>query len=233
MRNVLLVGEDIQLLGHLRKIISSYFDTIHTASFYEGAAHMQLCSPFADVVCVDVDSIMGFSIEYFEKLSKDSSKKLLFLTSSTDMDKLQAFLKLPGADYVLKPYHPAEVVVRISKLLNSPSLQVSVPVLSFTEIVPGLVLDEKGSALLVDGQRKQLPRILRAFFEVLAQNRNTIVSHEYLNEKIWGDYYDMGVPREIRAHAKRLRNIMGKYASLLVNVKAQGYMLSVDEPRLQ
>lgn len=234
MRNVLLVGEDIQLLKNLKRMISPYFDVIQLASFYEGEAHTQLCSPFADVVCVDVDSIMGFSFEYFEKLSQNGSKKLLFLTSFSDLEKLQHFLAIPNSDYVLKPYHPSEVIVRLGKLLEQPvpMIQAMMPP-ALTEVVPGLLLDEKGAALLVDGNRKQLPKILRVFFEVLLKNRNTIVSHEYLNEKIWGDYEDMGVHREIRAHAKRLRSLMGRYASLLVNVKAQGYMLSIDEARFQ
>lgn len=230
MKNVLLVGEDVHVLQGLKKSIYSYFDAVHIASFYNGEAHLQLSSSFADVVCVDVDSIMGFSFQYFEKLSKSSGKRILFLTSVTDLDNLQQFVQMPLNDYVLKPYHPSEVIVRMIQLLGKTEDNGSMRENRITkEIVPGLLLDAKGAALVVDGQRKRLPRMLRVFMETLVQNTDTLVTHQYLYEKIWGDYEDMGTHREIRAHAKRLRNMMGRHASMLVNIKAQGYMLVVDD----
>ncbi len=233
MKNILLVGEDTSLLFSLRKLLKPYFDTIKVASFYEGEAHILIHSLFADLVCIDTDSIMGFSFNYFKKVSKKGSKKLLFLVSFRQLEELESIIDIPGADYVLKPYHPSEIIVRMKRLLAEP-VHTLMTVQNHIEIVPGLLFDEVGSALIINGKRKSLSRTLKNMLAILTEHKNRVVSHDHFYEKIWGDYCETETQRDIRAHIRRLRRLLGnEYSDIVINVKAQGYMLKSNTVTLQ
>lgn len=227
MKNITILGEDTAVMHQIQSYISMYVDRVSLCSFGNGSAYHVLSSSFPDILCIDVDSIMGFSPAYFLELSQKSNIMLLFLLTTQDMSMLDTLLSIGNSDYILKPYHPGEIIVRANRLLleKGTSMQLH----THTEIVPNVLFDEMNALLIMEGSSIYLPKTVKMLLSILVEHKDRLVPHQYIYEKIWGDHAGIHTQRDIRAHIRRLRSILGTYGEHIINIKAQGYMLKTTQ----
>jgi DNA-binding response OmpR family regulator len=123
-------------------------------------------------------------------------------------------------DFVLVPYVPAELYVRVrraewrkSEFENGDRLKVG-----------SLVIDLAGHEVSVDGRPVELTHQEFALLRFLAQHRGRVFSREQLLQRVWGvDYY--GGSRTVDIHVRRLRMKLGAAAAPLETVRGAGYKM--------
>jgi len=123
-------------------------------------------------------------------------------------------------DFVLSPYVPAELYLRIRRVewLKSDFR-------AEEHIKMGrLSIDLAAHEVSVDGRQVQLTQQEFALLRFLCQNRGRVFSRSQLLERVWGvDYY--GSSRTVDIHVRRLRMKLGEAVANLETVRGVGYKM--------
>ncbi len=213
--------------GSIRQIIKAYLEL---ADFevveFEGVGgveeslaykHPRLC--ILDVMLGD-----GNGFELAKRIHQhDGSIPFLFLTArESESDRITG-LELGGEDYIVKPFSPKELVLRVQAILRRVEQPhgTSQPSLCWEKDGHSLVLDEKKHEVMVDG----LPVILTALewklLSYLALNAPALIKRERLLGECLGYAHD-GSDRTINTHMKNLRSKLGS-VDWIQTVRSFGY----------
>lgn len=160
---------------------------------------------------------------------------IIMLTASGDeMSRIHGF-ELGADDYVVKPFSPRELVMRVKALLKRSSH------ISDKEVAPAVnsILTFKGLTINLDSRRVicggEEVSLTPKEYELLcylAQRPEKVFSREELLRDVW-NYQFYGDQRTVDTHIKRLREKLGKAseesASMIVTVWGVGYKFEVGE----
>ena len=160
----------------------------------------------------------GFSA--CREIRKNSQVPIIMLSArGEEYDKINGF-ELGIDDYVVKPFSPKELMLRIEAVMK----RISKSKLSENEtiVIEGLVADLTARTVTIDGKRIDMsPKEYDLFFFML-KNRNIALTREKLITEVWGyDFY--GDDRTLDTHIKLLRRSLGDYSKLIVTLRGVGY----------
>ena len=225
-KKILLVDDEPDILEMLISILKEDgYSKIETAA--TAAEAFRLCrshQPQIAVLDVMLPDEDGFSL--FGRIREFSDLPVLFLTSRGEDDDKFKGLGLGADDYMVKPFLPLELTLRISAILRrcykNEAAYVTLDACSidFTraEIIKGqdiIALTAKEHELL----------------SVLSRNAGRIVTIDMLCEALWGDN-PFGYENSLMAHIRRIREKIEANPSRpvsLVTVKGLGYRLITKE----
>lgn len=123
-------------------------------------------------------------------------------------------------DFVLVPYVPAELYMRIrraewrrSEFAGKERIKIG-----------PMCIDLAGHEVTVDGRVVDLTHQEFALLKFLSQNRGRVFSREQLLNRVWGvNYY--GGSRTVDIHVRRLRMKLGPIADPIETVRGVGYKM--------
>ncbi len=123
-------------------------------------------------------------------------------------------------DFVLMPYVPAELYMRIRRVEWNHSEFAQQEHLKMGP----LYIDLAAHEVSIDGRPHQLTHQEFALLSFLCQNRGRVFSRRQLLERVWGvDYY--GSSRTVDIHVRRLRMKLGHSVGNLETVRGVGYKM--------
>ncbi len=184
-----------------------------------------------DILIIDImmPELDGFSA--CREIRKFSDIPIIMLSArGEEYDKINGF-GLGVDDYVVKPFSPKELMMRVSAILkrtqNSPAAA-DTPAQNEIIEIDGLRVDLSARIVYVDGKRTEMsPKEYDLFFYML-KNKNIALSREKLLSEVWGyDYF--GDDRTLDTHIKLLRKSLGPYASLIVTLRGMGYRFDTSK----
>jgi two-component system OmpR family response regulator len=148
---------------------------------------------------------------------------VLMISALSDVDERIAGLRAGGDDYLVKPFAPEEMAMRVEALLRRGSMPETLRRLGCLEI------DVLKREVRVDGLPVRLLNTEFRLLEFLALNVKQVVSRKLIFERVWGYHFDPGA-NLINVHIARLRGKLDRPGrpSLIATVKGEGYRLDVD-----
>ncbi|MBO5219530.1 MAG: response regulator transcription factor [Clostridia bacterium] len=209
----------------IRKLIRKYaeFEGHEVTEAADGMQAVKLCrEQDFDIIIMDImmPELDGFSA--CREIRRTKQTPIIMLSArGEEYDKINGF-ELGIDDYVVKPFSPKELMLRINAVLSR--TRAACPTESRNEIVEidGLRADITARLVYVNGERVDMsPKEYDLFFYML-KNRNIALSREKLITEVWGyDFY--GDDRTLDTHIKLLRKTLGEYARLIVTLRGVGY----------
>ena len=177
-----------------------------------------------DLLMLDVmmPGMSGFELaELLKRDARTAHIPIIFLTAKdTEDDALQGF-GLGADDYVTKPFFVREVVARVKAVLNrsQPRGGQSASMLQHE----GLMLDEAGKRVSIDGEDVALTKTEFELLSLLMKCRGQVLSRQELLDGAWPQ--DVVVTdRTVDVNITRLRKKLGRYALNIVARQGFGYM---------
>ena len=174
-----------------------------------------------DIIIMDVmmPELDGFSA--VKEIRKTCSTPVLMLSArGEEYDRIHGF-ELGVDDYVVKPFSPKELMMRVTAIMNRVRPREAEPkrnVLTFQ----GLSIDLDARIVTVDGARAELSPKEYDLLVYMAQNKNIALTREMLITNVWGyDFY--GDDRTLDTHIKLLRRSLGPYSKFIVTLRGVGY----------
>ncbi|MEI6093478.1 MAG: response regulator transcription factor [bacterium] len=147
---------------------------------------------------------------------KMSSTKIMMLTAKgEEIDKILGF-ELGADDYVVKPFSPRELVLRVKAILRRNETQEKT--LEFKDIK----IDINNHMVQISDKKINLTAMEFKLLVVLMRNKGNVQTRDYLLEEVWDTSSDV-TTRTIDTHIKRLRQKIGKYGENIETVRSVGY----------
>ncbi|HEU4962364.1 MAG TPA: response regulator transcription factor [Bacilli bacterium] len=223
MVTILIVDDD----AHIRELIDHNLkrEGMHTLTAANGEEALALMDKTAvDLVILDVMMPHKNGWELTEDIRHAWDMPLLMLTALGESgDKIKGF-ELGVDDYLVKPFDPQELVMRVKALLRRAKISVS-QVLTFHD----LHIDAKNYLLQKGSLAISLPPKEFDLLFKLASYPGQIFTRSQLIEQIWGLDYQ-GDERTVDVHIKRLRERLAEIGTdtvRLATVRGLGYRLEV------
>ncbi len=139
-------------------------------------------------------------------------------------------------DYLPKPFSPAELVIRIRRVLEraDPGRPATIPVPPPTEPLRhgDLVLDPDRHEVSVAGRRVDLTAVEFRLLAVLLRSGGRVLSRDQLLDAVYGRDGSDVLDRTIDAHVRRLRDKLGDDADrprYVATVRGAGYRAAPTE----
>lgn len=222
MYKILVVDDE----ERIRQIVRKYaeFEGHEVTEACDGMEAVKLCRDKKfDIIIMDImmPELDGFSA--CREIRKTCQTPIIMLSArGEEYDKINGF-SLGIDDYVVKPFSPKELMLRIDAVMKR-TRAASSPAPDAHEVFEtgGLKADITARTVTIDGKRIDMsPKEYDLFFYML-KNRNIALSREKLITEVWGyDFY--GDDRTLDTHIKLLRKSLGDYAGLIVTLRGVGY----------
>jgi len=147
---------------------------------------------------------------------------VLMISALSDVDERIAGLRAGGDDYLVKPFVPEEMAMRVEVLLRRRLQPSEAAILS----VGAIEIDLIRRIVTVAGEPVRLLHMEFRLLEFLARHPGDTISRRIIFEQVWGYYFDPG-PNLINVHIARLRKKLDQPGrpSAIVTVKGEGYRL--------
>lgn len=225
MYNILVVDDEVRIRSIIKKYAEFEGHTVTEAG--DGMEAVRLCrAKEFDIIIMDImmPELDGFSA--CREIRKFSQTPIIMLSArGEEYDKINGF-SLGIDDYVVKPFSPKELMLRIDAVLKRSKPKVSDASDTKKQVVEidggGLRVDFTARIVYIDGKRVDMsPKEYDLLF-YLIKNKNIALSREKLLTEVWG-YDFFGDARTLDTHIKLLRKSLGRYASYIVTLRGVGY----------
>ena len=180
-----------------------------------------------DLVLLDLNLPDIAGTEVCRRLRRDpstSSLPIMMITARTEeIDRVVGF-ELGADDYIVKPFSPREIVLRVQAVLRRAGQRA--PAASGGEkIVLGVLeIDVPQHRVCVEGEEILLTALEFKLLYDLASRLGRVQTREGLLERVWG--YAPGIEtRTVDTHVKRLREKLKAARDHIETVRGVGYRL--------
>ena len=224
MATILVVDDDECIRELVGLFLTKSGLTVVEAADGPGALEAVAASSI-DLVVLDVMIPSPNGWEVCRAIKRHRDIPVLMLTAKADIvDKLKGF-ELGAEDYLVKPFSPPELVVRVKALLKRHKIETSQKV-----SVGGLALDKESYKVTVGGRSQTIPHKEFELLFKLAGSPGRTFSREQLIQSVWGpDFF--GNERTLDVHINRIRSRFPESDCRykITTVRGLGYRMEVGE----
>lgn len=224
-RKILILDDNIEILQMIKESLSiAGFTQLITATSRAEALQVLACES-VDLAILDIMLPDGSGFDVLRDIRQHSAIPVLFLSAISDIEKQYQGFELGADDYIVKPFRPKELELRLLSILRRayPSSEVLLQ-------LQASQIDFERAVVLKDGEEISLTAKEFHILQTLFANKNKIVTLDTLLTHVWGDNY-MGYDNTLMAHIRKIRQKIEKDPSKPVNlitVKGLGYQLRVE-----
>jgi DNA-binding response OmpR family regulator len=203
-----LVEYNLQKAGFKTRIVNSGEDGL-----------VALSKDKFDLIVLDIMLPGADGLEICKKIRNNKklfSIKILMLTAKgEEVDKVLGF-ELGTDDYVVKPFSPRELVLRVKAILRRDESVEAVLVYD------NLKVDVNNHDVFINNKKVSLTTMEFKLLTILLSNKGNVQTRDVLLNKVW-DVSSEVTTRTIDTHIKRLRQKLGKYGRNIETVRNLGY----------
>ncbi|AQX53879.1 response regulator transcription factor [Priestia flexa] len=231
-QRLLLVDDEDRIRRLLKMYLEKEGYTIEEAAdgheAIEKALHINYDLIILDLMMPGIDGI-----EVCKQIREKKTTPIIMLTAKgEEVNRVQGF-EVGTDDYIVKPFSPREVVLRVKALLRRSS---STPVMEPTPSVKNMIvfdhltIDNDAHRVTADDKEVNLTPKEYELLCFLAKTPDKVYDREQLLREVW--HYDFfGDLRTVDTHVKRLREKLNRVspdaAKMIVTVWGVGYKFEV------
>ena len=175
-----------------------------------------------DLIIMDVmmPELDGFSA--IKEIRKEYDIPAIVLSARVEeYDKLHGF-DLGIDDYVVKPFSPKELIMRVNAVLHRYRSNVNVPKETNIWKYNDMVIDLSARIVKINNVRIEMTPKEYNLLVYLINNENKAITREQILSQIWG-YDFFGDDRTLDTHMKLLRKKIGEYGQCIITLRGIGY----------
>ena len=208
MNKILLVDDEIEITEINKRYLEQGGYDIDIANDGKEALEKYKRNKYSLIIT----DIMMPNMDGYDLISEvqylDAEQPFLFITAkTTEPDKIYA-LSMGADDYIVKPFSPRELVLRVRNILR----QIEKNSTDSISMLGDLEINYNSRIARVNG--KQLDLTVKSFelLWLLANNPERVFSKTELYEKIWQDEY-VEDANTLNVHVHSLRRILMKHST--------------------
>lgn len=216
---ILIVEDELELSESIVSYLKSEGHLCEYALTFDSATEKISLYEY-DIILVDLNLPDGNGIQIIKKLKESDYKGGIIITSARDtLDDRILGLNTGADDYLIKPFHLAELNARIKSLTRRVIFKGRNSI-----IINELEIKTEEHEVYIKGKLMDLTRKEFDLLLFLVTNKDKVLSKESIAEHLWGDYIDSTDSFDfVYAHIKNLRrkllsNGVGHYMKTVYGV---------------
>ncbi|SDI97486.1 response regulator transcription factor [Salimicrobium halophilum] len=221
----------------IRRLVKMYLERedyeIEEAEDGEEALHKALQNDY-DVILLDLMLPGMDGIDVCKSLREKKATPVIMLTAKgEEANRVEGF-ETGADDYIVKPFSPREVVLRVKALLRRSSTTKFLNTDTETKdviVFPHLTIDNDAHRVTADGKEVPLTPKEYELLLYMSERPDKVFDREQLLKEVW-KYEFFGDLRTVDTHVKRLREKLSKVspeaARMIATVWGVGYKFEVS-----
>lgn len=212
---ILLLEDEMMLNNAIKEYLSSIGHVVE--SFTDGQVVLDSINNSYDLLVLDINVP---SVDGFEILNILNRNKLfiptIFISALNDIEDITKGYELGCKEYLKKPFHLAELGIKINQILKSEQ-----HITSHIKFSKNYSYSKTDKTLYFNNQPQNLTKKQLEIIHILALNINMIVDFERFRIDVW-DAEDIDNPT-IRAEISRLKKSLKE--DFIKNIRGLGYKI--------
>lgn len=221
--HILVVDDDDKLRKLLARYLGEHGYLVATAPS-AADARAKLASFAFDLIILDLMMPGESGLDFAADFRRRSAVPILMLTAMGEPEDRVAGLERGADDYLVKPFEPRELLLRIGNILRRAPQAETQP----AEVRMGnVVFDLDREELRQGDQIVRLTSVEKALLKALAVRAGSALSREHLNELTGGAGGDRAVDVQV-TRLRRKIELDPREPRYLQTVRGRGYVLKPD-----
>jgi len=190
-------------------------------SFVDGVdAFENITKSSYDLFILDINVPRMDGLTFLEEVQKlKIHAPTIYISALVDIEDISRAYDLGCYDYLKKPFHLKELMLRIDRII----LANNVPTLHL-KLSKNYFYDQEHSILLFKNEPQKLSKRQSQIVDILSRNRGRVVDFEQFRIYVWDEQIIDNAT--IRAEINRLKQSLQE--EMIINVRGMGYM--IDKP---
>ncbi len=228
---ILLVEDEINLARPLHFNLEQEGYHVRVTPSGKEALHWLLSDRF-DLLILDImlEEMDGFEVAR-QVRQRDQKLPILMLTARTaEADRIHG-LEIGADDYLVKPFHLRELLLRVRRMLQRTCWYVEQDGPDRVALVAGYTVNFDHLTATGPSGRLQLTALEARLLELLTSQPDRVISRAELLEKVWGYHADIET-RTVDNFIARLRKYFEpdpEHPRFFISVRGQGYRYQKDQ----
>lgn len=222
---ILVVEDDEALNANITSFIADFAEPESALTGDEGEFMAEQGIYDAIVLDIMLPQINGFDL-LKDIRNKQIDTPVLILTAKDELtDKLHGF-SLGGDDYLTKPFHREELIMRLKALLKRTGKLSQDSTLAADPIV----IDLATHSVTIEAEDITLNGKEYDLLVYLLQNQNTIITKDQIFDRLWGFDSDTAVS-VVEVYMSNLRKKLRQTAAsdMIKTIRNVGYILQAED----
>lgn len=219
--SVLIVEDDDDIVELLAfNLNAAGFATETARDGYEALAKARRTPPAGVILDLMLPGLDGFEVcKELKRDPKTAAAPIIMLTArGEEVDRIVG-LELGADDYVVKPFSPRELILRLRSVLKRHAPEPEKRQLLSRD---GLTVDLTAHRVTLDGEEVALTATEFRLLAELFQSSGRVLTRDRLLNSVWGYEFE-GYARTVDTHVRRLRQKLGSMARMIETVRGVGY----------
>lgn len=219
MTKILVTDDEEKIREMIRKYAE--YEGFQVEEAQDGLIAVQMCEKNSyDLVIMDImmPNLDGFSACKEIKKTQPQLPFIMLSALGEEYDKVHGF-DIGVDDYVVKPFSPKELMMRIHAILKRSGKNASG---SDTFTIDDMAIDFTARIVSIKDQRIALSPKEYDLLAYLVKNAGIALTREQLLQNVWG-YDFFGDDRTLDTHIKLLRRNLGDCSRYIVTLRGVGY----------
>lgn len=213
---VLIVEDDYDISSNLSLFLKENNYQVDTASCLK---EINLSNNY-DALILDITLPDGNGLDYYEKEISKINLPTIFLTAKDDEETIVKSLELGADDYVTKPFHAKELLLRLNKIILHQEKNTIIKVKDIT-------LDLDKMTVYKNNTEIKLTNLELKILLLLFTNLNKVITREMIIDNIWQWTGNDVNDNTVTVYLKRIRAKL--QTDIIVTLKGIGYRIDSDE----
>lgn len=224
MKKKIVIVDDFEESCQLMvEILSPEFECHYICQSEKALEAIQSLKP--DIILMDYKMPYVTGVELCKIIKNIPSLQhipIIFISGAVTSDERIETLESGGDDFLSKPFHPKELLLRVKKRLNSITSDDASYLLTFGNIRMNL----KARQCYLDEAEIQLTPKQFEILKLLIENRSQVVSRQVFMTEIWG-HSDV-TPRNVDSQINYLKKKLEGFKGQITSVAGFGYRLDTN-----
>lgn len=215
MKSILLVEDDHSLGPLLKERLNRHYQV--TLCSTKKIALQEIEKSGFDLAILDVGLPDGSGFDIGEHLKQKTKTPILFLTAQGDAESRLKGYELGAEEYVPKPFHLKELLIRIEHVLQSH------PVTHHLVLEDSTIFFNEKKVKRKSGEIEFPPLKDLQLLELLIQKSPDPVSRDQILDEVWGPEKDLNTRTIDNAIVRLKRLLGGEDEKYIRSVRGLGY----------
>ena len=221
MQKIAIIDDFEESCQLMAEILSPYFQCQYMCQAEKAIDFVKTFNP--DLILMDFKMPYVTGVELC-KIIKDlpniKNTPIIFVSGAVTSDERIETLESGGDDFLAKPFHPKELLLRVRKRLSDYSKEQA------TELTAAnLIMNLHSRQVYVEDKVVTLTPKQFEILKLLIENKNNLVSRNQFMTEVWG-HFDV-TPRNVDSQINYLKKKLEGFVGVITAVPSFGYRLDI------